>query len=60
MVVPQSDSETQFLLQFMPEAAGVDGAWIWIDCNDLQVEGWSNSLFSVSQNKIRLFSHDPC
>ena len=39
MVVPQSDSETQFLLQFMPEAAGVFGSWILIDCNDIQVEG---------------------
>ena len=39
MVVPQSDSETQFLLQFMPGAAGVEGSWIWIDCNDIQVDG---------------------
>ena len=39
MVVPQSDSETQFLLQFMPEAAGEWGSWILIDCNDIQVEG---------------------
>ena len=44
MVVPQSDSETQFLLQFMPEAAGELQSRIWIDCNDMQVEGQSRFL----------------
>ena len=39
MVVPQSERETQFLLQFMPAEAGAWGAWIWIDCNDIQVQG---------------------
>ena len=39
MVVPQSDSETQFLLQFMPGAAYEFGSWILIDCNDIQAEG---------------------
>ena len=43
MVVPQSDSETQFLLQFMPGEAGVLGSWIWIDCNDMQIEVQSSS-----------------
>ena len=42
MVVPQSDSDTQFLLQFMPGAAGVEGSLIWIDCNDMQIEGKSD------------------
>ena len=53
MVVPQSDSETQFLLQLMPEPAGVEGSWIWIDCNDLEVEGRSNfsnsNIFSLAR-----------
>ena len=41
MVVPQSESETQFLLQFMPEESRVYGAWIWINCNDIQADGKS-------------------
>ena len=45
MVVPQSDNETQFLLQFIPGEAGVHGSWIWIDCNDMQIEGQSSLGF---------------
>ena len=46
MVVPKSESETQFLLQFMPAEAGERHAWIWVNCNDLQVEGWFEWLFT--------------
>ena len=46
MVVPQSERETQFLLQFMPVEAGELEARIWIDCNDIQVQGlFSSSIF---------------
>ena len=44
MVVPQSDSETQFLLQLVPEASEQDR--FWIDCDDLQEEGDGKTLFS--------------
>ena len=46
MVVPKSESETQFLLQFMPAEAGEQHARIWVNCNDLQVEGWFEWLFT--------------
>ena len=43
MAVPQSESETQFLHQLMPNGSGEYGPRLWINCNDIKIDGKSNS-----------------
>ena len=40
LVVPQSDEEAQFLLKLLPRR-------IWIDCNDIENEGWLKLSFKL-------------
>ena len=39
MVVPQSESQTQFLLQFIPQNTEWFRKRLWINCNDIKVDG---------------------
>ena len=58
MVVPRSDSETQFLFQYMHEETGRDEIKIWINCNDIQEDGESYARIFIKCVRLLIVQSD--